>query len=68
MLKAGIIKPLQESTPWINSFTFVENKDKLGNLKLHTCLDPANLNKAIVRELYHFKNLEDIAHLLAECM
>ena len=57
MLKAGIIKLVQEATPWINSFVLVEDKDKLGNLKLHIChLDPTNLNKAVVREPYHFKN------------
>ena len=32
MLKAGIIKPVHEATPWINSFVLVESKDKLGNL------------------------------------
>ena len=66
MLKESIIKPVQEATPWINSFVFVEGKDKLGNLKLHTCLNPNNLNKAVVREPYHFKTLEDIAHLIAD--
>ena len=30
------------------------------------CLDPTNLDKAIVREPYHFKTLEDISHLLAD--
>ena len=64
MLKAGIIKPVQETTPWINSFMLVEGKDKLGNLKLCICLDLTNLNKAIVREPCHFKTLEDIAHLI----
>ena len=29
-------------------------------------MDPTNLNKVIVREPYHFKTLEDIAHLLAD--
>ena len=29
-------------------------------------MDPANLNKAIVKEQYHFKTLEDIAHLPAD--
>ena len=33
MLKAGIIKPVQEATPQINSFVLVAGKDKLGNLK-----------------------------------
>ena len=52
--------------PWINSFVLVESKDKLGNLKLHICLDPTNLNKAITREPYHFRTPQDIAHLLAD--
>ena len=65
MHKAGIIKSVQEATPWINSFMLVEGKDKLGNLKLHICLNPTNLNKTIVRDLYHFKTPEDIAHLIA---
>ena len=64
MLKAGVLKPVHEAIQWINSFVLVEGKDKAGNLKLRTCLDPTNLNKAIVREPYHFKTLEDIAHLL----
>ena len=33
---------------------------------MHICLDPTNLNKAIIREPYHFKTLEDIAHLTAD--
>ena len=44
----------------------VEGEDKLGKLKLRICLDPTNLNKAIVCEPYHFKTSKDIAHLLAE--
>ena len=66
MLQAGALKPVNQVTPWINSFILVEGNDKLENLKLRICLDPTNLNKAIVHEPYHFKTLEDIAHLLAE--
>ena len=66
MLQAGVLVPVHEATPWINSFVLVQSKDKLGNLKLHICLDPTNLNKAIVREPYHFRTPEDIAYLLAE--
>ena len=66
MIKAGIIKLVQEATPWIKSFMLVEGKDKLGNLKFCICLDPSNLNKAIVREPYHFKTLEDITHLITK--
>ena len=35
-------------------------------LKLRIYLDPTNLNKAIVREPYHFKTLENIAHFPAD--
>ena len=66
MLQTGVRVPVHEATPWINSFMLVESRDKLGNLKLCICLDPTNLNKAIVREPYHFRMPEDIAHLLAE--
>ena len=66
MLKAGVLKSVHETTPWMNSFVLVEGKDKFGNLKLRICLDPTNLNKAIVHEPYHFKTPEDRAHLLVE--
>ena len=66
MLHAGVLAPVNEATPWINSFVLGETKDKLGNLKLHIWLDPTNLNKAITREPYHFRTPEDITHLLAD--
>ena len=65
MVQARVLKPVTEATPWINSFVLVESKDKSGNHKLRICLDPTNLNKAIIREPYHFKTSEDIAHLIA---
>ena len=42
---------------------------KKGNhrqVKLRICLDPTNLNKAVTRELYHFRTPEDISHMLAD--
>ena len=66
MLQAGVLAPVNEATPWINSVVLVERKDKLGNLKLHICLDPTNLNKVITKEPYHFRTPKDIAHLLAD--
>ena len=66
MLKAGVLKLVQEATPWINSFVLVEGTDKQGKPKLWICLDLTNLNKVIIREPYHFKTLEDISHLLAD--
>ena len=66
MLQAGVLKPVTEATPWINIFVLVESKGKSGNLKLHICLDPTNLNKAIIQEPYHFKMPDVIAHLIAD--
>ena len=66
MLQAGVLKPVHQATPWINSLVLVEGKDRLGKLKLRICLDPTNPDKAIVPEPHHFKTPEDIAHLLAE--
>ena len=54
MLQVEVLKSVHQATSWINSFVLVEGKDKLGNLKLRICLDPINLNKAIVLEPYHF--------------
>ena len=50
------LKPVQEATPWINSFVLVEGNDQHGQPKFQLCLDPSNLNKAIVQEPYHFQD------------
>ena len=50
MLQAGVLKPVHQATSWINIFVLVKGKDKLGNLKLRICLDPTNLNKAIMHK------------------
>ena len=65
MFQAGIIKPVKEATPWINSFILIEGVGKSGNPKLCICFDLTNLNKAVVHELYHLKTPEDITHLMA---
>ena len=65
MLDAGILKPVEKATPWINSFVLVKGKNPDGSIKLRICLDPTNLNKAVIHEPYCSNTLEDIAHLLA---
>ena len=65
MLKAGVLKPVQKATPWINSFVLIKDTDKQGKPKLCICLDPTNLNKAIIREPYQFKTPDNITHLIA---
>ena len=66
MLQAGILVPVTQATPWINSFVLVKSKDSQGQTKLCICLDPTNLNKAVMREPYHFCTPGDISHLLAD--
>ena len=64
MIQAGVIVPVTEATPWINSYVIVESEDKKGKQKLHICLDPTPLNKAVIREPYHTWTPEDIYHHL----
>ena len=66
MLQAGHLKPVHEATPWINSYVIVEGHDKLGRLKPRICLDPKNLNIAVIHEPWFSKTPDDIAHLLAD--
>ena len=66
MLQAGNLKPVHEATPWINSYVIVEGKDKLGRLKPRICLDPKNVNVAVIREPWFSMTPDDIAHLLAD--
>ena len=66
MLQAGVLLPVTEATLWINSFVLVEKRGNHGQVKLRICLDPTNLNKAVTRELYHFRTPEDISHMLAD--
>ena len=65
MLQAGVLKPVTEATPWINSFVLVESKDKAGNHKLRICLDPTNLNNAIIRGTLSFQ--DTIGHFPLDC-
>ena len=44
----------------------VEGTDKLGRLKPRICLDPKNLNVAVIHEPWFSKTPDDIAHLLAD--
>ena len=58
MPQASVLLPINEATPWINSFVLVEKRGNHGQVKLRICLDPTNLNKAITHQ--------DISHLLAD--
>ena len=57
---AKVIQPVSKPTPWISSMLAVPKK----NGKIRICLDPKDLNKAILRENYPIPTIEDIASRL----
>ena len=61
LIEEEIITEQVEPTPWVSSVTF---PNKL-NGEVRVCLDPSNLNKAIIREHHKPMTVEEIAHELA---
>ena len=61
LIEEEIIMEQVEPTPWVSSVTFLR---KL-NGEVRVCLDPSNLNKAIIREHHKPMMVEEIAHELA---
>ena len=55
-----IITKQTEPKPWVSSLTY----PKKANGKLRICLDPKDLNKAIIPENHKAPTLEEIAHVL----
>ena len=55
MIKQGILKEVNEATNWISSFVAVK---KPGKLRIF--IDPKDLNKALKRNHYYIKTLDDI--------
>ena len=53
----GVIAQVTTPTRWISSIVAVPKK----NGKLRVCLDPKDLNRAILREKYQLPTVEDIA-------
>ena len=62
LVKEGIIMEVHEHTEWINSIVPVMKED--GSLRL--CLDPKDLNKAIERNQWYARTLNDILPELAQ--
>jgi len=54
---SGVIVLVSKPTPWISSMLAVPKK----NGKIRICLDPKDLNKAILRENYPMPTIENIA-------
>ena len=53
----GIIAKVDVPTPWVNSMVIVEK----ANGALRICLDPKDLNRAILREHHKIPTIQDIA-------
>ena len=60
MVCQRIITKQTEPTPWVSSLTY----PKKANGKLRICLDPKDLNKAMIHENHKAPTLEEIAHVL----
>ena len=61
LIEEEIIMEQAEPTPWVSSVTFPRKP----NGEVRVCLDPINLNKAIIREHHKPMTVEEIAHELA---
>ena len=61
LIKEEIITEQVEPTPWVSSVTFPRKP----NGEVRVCLDPSNLNKAIIREHHKPMTVEEIVHELA---
>ena len=61
MESKGIIKPVNKPTAWVNSMVVNEKQ----NGKLRICIDPRDLNKALLREHYQSPTQQEITSRLA---
>ena len=61
LIEEEIIMGQVEPTPWVSSVTFPRKP----NGDVRVCLDPSNLNKAIIREHHKPMTMEEIMHELA---
>ena len=60
MESLDVIEKVNEPSDWVNSLVIVEKPNRV-----RICLDPRDLNRAIKREHYPMKTVEDITHQLA---
>ena len=61
MVLKGVIAPVTKPTTWVSSLTYPHKPG--GSLCI--CLDPKDLNKAIVQEHYKAPTLDEITHCLS---
>ncbi|KAK3098150.1 hypothetical protein FSP39_016659 [Pinctada imbricata] len=56
LVRCGIIASVTEPTEWVSSMVCVRKK----NGRVRICLDPTDLNKAVLREHFPMNSIEDI--------
>ena len=61
MADQEIITPVTEPMEWVSSLTYPQKPDG----SLHICLDPRDLNNAIIWEHYKAATLDEITHWLS---
>ena len=57
MVDLGVISPIDEPTDWLSQVVVVERKN---TDRIHICIDPRPLNKALQREHYHLPTLDEV--------
>ena len=60
-VKTGVLRKVDQPTSWVNNLVIVEKRN--GSLRL--CLDPKDLNKAVMREHYRIPTIKEISSQLA---
>ena len=58
----GVIAPVEEPTPWLSQLVIASKKN--GDIRI--CLDPRELNKALLHEHFTLPILEDTLHELGQ--
>ena len=56
MEKLGAIMKATDPTAWVHSLIIVKKKKK----KIRVCLDPSDLNRAVMREHFPMKTIKDV--------
>ena len=67
LVSQDILEEVKEHTDWVNSYVIVEKDtgnshapNHIVKKKLRICLDPRDLNKALEREPYHTRSVDEI--------
>ncbi len=63
MTKLGVIEPVEEATEWVSAMV-ATNKKNTGDIRL--CIDPKDLNRALLRPHHPMRTVEETTMNLAD--